>query len=69
MVGMDTNPKARTLYDDWQARRARLAEMAGEAADVHAVELRLLDYLLRRYQGMPEAARPARFPLATGVFV
>ena len=69
MVGIDIDPNARTLYDDWQARRARLAGTAGEAADFHAVELRLLDYLLRRYQGSPEAARPARFPLATGVFV
>jgi hypothetical protein len=58
----------RTLYDDWQARRGRLAA-AGEEADYRAVELRLLDYLLRRYQGSPEAARPARFPLPTSVFV
>jgi hypothetical protein len=72
MAGVDSDPKARTLYDDWQVRRARLADVAAEGggpADYHVVELRLLDYLLRRYRGAPEAARPARFPLSTTVFV
>lgn len=69
MDGMDSDPKTPTLYDDWQARRARLAQVAAEAADYHVVELRLLDYLLRRYQGSPQAALPARFPLSTAVFV
>ena len=69
MTGTTADLNVRTLYDDWQTRRRRLAETAGGEADRRAVELRLLDYLLRRYQGSPEAARPARFPLPTGVFV
>ena len=60
---MVTDPTARTLYDDWKARRERLAQASGGAAGHQAVEMRLLDYLLRRYQDSPEAARPARFPL------
>ncbi len=69
MAGTTADLNVRTLYDDWQSRRQRLAEAAGGEADYRAVELRLLDYLLRRYQGSPEAARPARFPLPTGIFV
>jgi hypothetical protein len=62
-------PSTRTLYDDWLARRARLAEAGGGEADWRAVELRLLDFLLRRYRDSPEAAQPARFPLGSGLFV
>ena len=69
MAGTTTDPNVRTLYDDWQSRRRRLAETASGDADYRAVELRLLDYLLRRYRGSPEAARPARFLLPTSVFV
>ncbi len=66
---MTTDPTARTLYDDWKARRERLAHASGGAAGYEAVEMRLLDYLLRRYQASPEVARPARFPLPPTVFV
>jgi len=69
MADTTADLNVRTLYDDWQSRRRRLAESAVGEADYRAVELRLLDYLLRRYRGSPEAARPARFPLPTGVFV
>ena len=41
---MVADPKARTLYDDWQARRERLAGAAGGEADYRAVEMRLLDF-------------------------
>lgn len=58
-----------TLYDDWKARRERLEEMPYWAGDYGAVERRLLDFLLRRYRDAPEAARPARFPLGTGLHV
>ena len=60
---MVTDPKARTIYDDWKARRQRLADASTGAAGYQAVEMRLLDYLLRRYEASPEVARPARFPL------
>ncbi len=63
------DPKARTLYDDWKARRERLAHASGGAAGYEAVEMRLLDYLLQRYQASPEVARPARFPLPPTVFI
>jgi hypothetical protein len=66
---MVTDPKERTLYDDWKARRERLAHVSSGAAGYRAIEMRLLDYLLRRYEASPEAARPARFPLLTSVFV
>ena len=66
---MVTDPTARTLYDDWKARRERLAHASGGAAGHAAVEMRLLDYLLRRYRASPEAARPARFALPATVFV
>ncbi len=66
---MVTDPTARTLYDDWKARRERLADASGGAAGYDAVEMRLLDYLLRRYQDSPEVAHPARFPLPPTVFV
>ena len=59
----------RTLYDDWKARRERMAASSGRVGDHQAVEMRLLDYLLRRYRAAPEADRPARFPLPASVFV
>ena len=43
-------PSTPTLYDDWLARRERLAEAGGGEADWRAVELRLL--------GLPSAALP-----------
>jgi hypothetical protein len=66
---MVIDPTAPTLYDDWKARRARLAEAPGGDADCRAVEMQLLDYLLRRYEASPEAARAARFPAPMCVFV
>ena len=69
MAGTTADLNVRTLYDDWQSRRQRLVEAVGGDADYRVVELRLLDYLLRRYRGSPEATRPARFPLPTGLFV
>ena len=66
---MVTAPTVRTLYDDWKARRERLAHASGGAAGYEALEMRLLDYLLQRYEAAPEVARPARFPLPPTVFV
>jgi hypothetical protein len=62
-------PHARTLIDDWNARREQLLSASGGTAEYRAVEIRLLDYLINRYQNSPEAARPALFPLSSGVFV
>jgi hypothetical protein len=59
----------RSLYEDWLVRRERLEGLPGEIAGYRAVEMRLLDYLLRRYRDSPEAARPARFPLSKDLFV
>jgi hypothetical protein len=66
---MITDSQARTLYDDWKARRERLADAPGAATGYQAIEMRILDFLLWRYQASAEAARPARFPLLTGAFV
>jgi hypothetical protein len=69
MADLMTNPIVRTLYDDWQARRARLSGAEDAMSDYHAVEIRLLDYLLRRYKDSPEAARPALFPLLKSAYI
>ncbi len=61
--------KRLTLYDDWRARRRRLAGLPCRPGDYRAVELRLLDYLLRRYRDSPEATREARFSLTKDVYV
>jgi len=58
-----------TLYDDWRARREHLATLPYWAGDYHAIEMRLLDFLLQRYRDSPEAARPARFSLKKDVYV
>ena len=58
-----------TLYDDWKARRERLARMPGRVGDHQAVEMRVLDFLLQRYRAAPESTRPARFPLPASLFV
>lgn len=50
----------RTLYEDWQLRRARLdtAEPLPHCGD----QVRVLDYLLKRYANDPIAQQPARHP-------
>ena len=55
-LGMATDSKDRTLYDDWKARRERLAQASGGVSGHQAIEMRVLDYLLQRYQASPEAA-------------
>jgi hypothetical protein len=69
MASAMVNPTARTLYDDWKARREQLACAEGGTAEYRAVEIRLLDYLMHRYKDSPEAARPALFPLSSSLFV
>jgi hypothetical protein len=69
MANSITDSPARTLYDDWQARRERLSSSPGGRAEYRAVAIRLLDYLLRRYRDSPEAGRPAIFPLSKGTFI
>lgn len=66
---MESTAGCRTLCEDWEARREHLGRGPRQAGDFHAVEIRVLDFLLRRYRDLPEAARPARFPLDTGVYV
>ena len=58
-----------TLYDDWKARRKRLAGASGELVGYQTIEMKLLDYLLVRYQASTEVARPARFPVPMTLFV
>ncbi|MBE7464044.1 MAG: hypothetical protein HS116_11235 [Planctomycetes bacterium] len=56
--------EARTLYADWMLRRTRLADGApvGEAG-YSASQIKVLDYLLQRYEGDVAARVSARFPL------
>ena len=53
----------RTLYEDWQLRRARLdtAEPLPHFGD----QARVLDYLLNRFANDPIAQEPARFPFSS----
>jgi hypothetical protein len=60
---------APTLYEDWQARRGRLAVVVERLGPHAAIELRVLDYLLRQYRDSPDAAQPARFPIRTRLVV
>jgi hypothetical protein len=55
-----------TLYEDW---RQRAACFIHGSATGETFELRILNYLLRRYQHAPEAARPSRGPVNVGLFI
>jgi hypothetical protein len=50
----------RTLLEDWQARRERLAGGPAPVGQFGEVHIQILDYLIGRYGDSPEAARPAR---------
>ena len=63
---MDGPAVATTLYEDWQRRRWQLS--VSRAVPHLASQLKVLDYLLSRYQGTSEANRPARFSLRQSVF-
>jgi len=52
---------SRTLLEDWQARRDRLAADAGPIPQYAALHLQVLGYLIERYRQSAEAALPARF--------
>jgi hypothetical protein len=66
MCRASTSP---TLYEDWLARRNRLAGLRDPGGTYAMIELRLLDYLLRRFRDAPEAKRPAMFPLASTLVI
>jgi hypothetical protein len=52
-----------TLSQDWQLRRQRLeAETSHADPALLQAQLRVLDYLLKKYADAPDGARPARFP-------
>lgn len=60
---MDSSIASTTLYDDWQTRRDRLSSSTEAGRLRAAPQLKVLDYLLRRYRGTNEGKRPARFCL------
>jgi len=66
---MSTPQQSPTLYDDWLARRDRLASLSSSEGDRRRSELRLLEFLLEHYRGSAVATRPARFPARTEVYV
>jgi hypothetical protein len=55
---MGSSTGAPTLYQDWQARRDRLAS-SERKSEADRLQIQLLDYLLERYEGALEAQRPA----------
>src|SRR2546428_1229646 len=65
---MNSPAEAPTLRDDWRERRAFLAR-AGDGSEFVDVQLRVLDFLLKRYGDSPEAARPAQFPLPSAIYI
>ena len=54
---METVPTIHTLLDDWQWRRDRLNRIPGGAPQFVAQQIKVLDYLIRRYHDSPEAQR------------
>jgi len=58
-----------TLYQDWQARKDRLAALPQRTGGFRETELRLLNFLLQRFRGAAEVDVPARFPIRGEVYV
>ncbi len=58
---MDRSIASTTLYEDWRSRRDRLSASTETGRLRAAPQLKILDYLLSRYQGSDEGKRPARF--------
>ena len=66
---MASLPSHRTLYDDWQFRRDQLFLRSGGIESYRQIQLRVLDFLLRRYRNAPEAKRPVPAALSGEVHV
>lgn len=59
-----------TLYEDWRNRLDRLEAQSMPLAEaVRVAQIRILEYLLKRYVDDPAAKRPALFPLRTDIQV
>lgn len=58
-----------TLYEDWLARRERLAAARPALGQHGEMMIQVLDYFITRYRNSPVAARPARFALTSGLVV
>ncbi|MCA9268692.1 MAG: hypothetical protein KDA41_09490, partial [Planctomycetales bacterium] len=54
MPGANSLP---TLYDDWQARRDLLLQTPDRIDALRQIQLRVLEFLLRRYRDAPQAKR------------
>lgn len=52
----------RTLYEDWQLRRDRLLRTSTGNDVYRRSQLRILNYLLRRYHNSPEASHTVAIP-------
>ena len=65
---MKTQTAAPTLYEDWQTRRRHLALSAAPTGQAYVeVQVHVIDFLLKRYLGAPEASEQARFPLSAAL--
>lgn len=66
---MHAESTERTLLEDWQARRERLAGRPVPLGQLGELHVQILDYLIGRYADSSEAARPARFSPKSDVYV
>jgi hypothetical protein len=57
---MHATAEERTLLEDWQARRKRLAKDSLPVEQFAETQLRVLDFLISQYGDSAEATRPAR---------
>lgn len=61
---------APTLYEDWQQRREYLRKTGAPLGQAYLdVQIHILDYLLKRYQGTAQAIQPARFSFAGPLYL
>lgn len=59
-----------SLYEDWQIRRDALRSPARPISlEDRNLQIRILDYLLKRYADHPAVRQPARLPLVTELFL
>ncbi len=66
---MHATAQERTLLEDWQARRKRLADGSLPAEQFAEAQLRVLDFLIGHYADSPEATKPAHGIPASEMYV
>lgn len=64
---MCASPTTKTRLEDWQDRRKYLESLGGTSPN-KAAQIKVLDYLIKRYRDSESAHVPARFPLRTDLY-